>query len=287
MPARRNLAGARAVEAAMLALPLLLATTAVSAADPPGGHVRVALIARDATVAPGATMTLAIVLDHDPRWHTYWLNPGDSGQPTRLAWTLPDGATVREVRWPAPHRLEAPGIVNFVYEGETLVPVELALPSTLAPGARLHVALRAKWLECTTELCVPGGGETWLDVPIAARAHVHPERSARIARAQEAVPEASPWTARASERDGAIEIVVSGAALPEADRLDAFALQPQVLETARPTITREHDALVVRASKSEYFVAAPERLDLVLTRSGTQGLRAWQVVVPFTSRSTP
>ena len=28
-----------------------------------------------------------------PEWHTYWINPGDTGVPTRIAWNLPAGAS--------------------------------------------------------------------------------------------------------------------------------------------------------------------------------------------------
>ncbi len=43
------------------------------------------------SVAPGQSFWVALVFDIRDGWHTYWRNPGDSGQATRLAWTLPQG----------------------------------------------------------------------------------------------------------------------------------------------------------------------------------------------------
>ena len=39
---------------------------------------------------------------HKEGWHSYWVNPGDSGLRTRITWDLPDGFTAQQTRWPAP-----------------------------------------------------------------------------------------------------------------------------------------------------------------------------------------
>ena len=56
-------------------------------------------------VGPGKTVWLGLQLQHQPHWHTYWKNPGDSGLPTLLQWTLPPGLSAGEIAWPAPKRL--------------------------------------------------------------------------------------------------------------------------------------------------------------------------------------
>src|SRR4051812_14995950 len=40
----------------------------------------------------GVKGTLALAMHPRPGWHGYWLNPGDAGQPTTVAWQLPQGA---------------------------------------------------------------------------------------------------------------------------------------------------------------------------------------------------
>jgi len=42
---------------------------------------------------PGKTVWVGLQLTHQPEWHTYWKNAGDSGLPTVLEWTLPPGVS--------------------------------------------------------------------------------------------------------------------------------------------------------------------------------------------------
>ena len=55
-------------------------------------HVTASLVATEASVQSGRPITVAIRLEHDAHWHTYWLNPG-TGYPTSIAWQLPPGWT--------------------------------------------------------------------------------------------------------------------------------------------------------------------------------------------------
>ncbi len=41
-------------------------------------------------------------------WHVYWRNPGDSGLPPEVAWTLPAGFSAGPLQWPAPSRIPWP-----------------------------------------------------------------------------------------------------------------------------------------------------------------------------------
>ena len=63
---------------------LLLAVLAALVAVPPAlaqvTHIRAALVPERTTVAPGETVTLAVTMRPEPRWHGYWENPGDAGQ---------------------------------------------------------------------------------------------------------------------------------------------------------------------------------------------------------------
>ena len=51
-------------------------------------------------IAPGQPVWLGLAIEHQPHWHTYWKNPGDSGLPTTLQWELPAGVKAGEVEWP-------------------------------------------------------------------------------------------------------------------------------------------------------------------------------------------
>ena len=75
-------------------------------------------------VGPGQTVWLGLQLQHQPQWHTYWKNPGDSGLPTTLAWTLPPGVTAGEIAWPTPHKIAIGSLANLGFEGTVLLPVQ-------------------------------------------------------------------------------------------------------------------------------------------------------------------
>ncbi|HEY6087700.1 MAG TPA: protein-disulfide reductase DsbD domain-containing protein, partial [Burkholderiaceae bacterium] len=51
-------------------------------------------------IAPGKPFWLGLQIEHQPHWHTYWKNPGDSGLPTTLSWQLPAGVTAGDIDWP-------------------------------------------------------------------------------------------------------------------------------------------------------------------------------------------
>ena len=64
------------------------------------GLARVALL--DGWHQPDGARMAAIEITLAPGWHTYWRNPGDTGLPTTLAWTLPDGMLIAISRLPSP-----------------------------------------------------------------------------------------------------------------------------------------------------------------------------------------
>jgi len=119
-------------------------------------------------IDPGKTVWVGLQLAHQPHWHTYWKNSGDSGQPTSLSWTLPTGVLAGDIAWPTPKILPTGNLVTYGFNGTVLLPVPLTItpdfkPSVLAP--ELVVKLQASWLVCKLE-CVPQDGEFVLRLPV-------------------------------------------------------------------------------------------------------------------------
>lgn len=56
---------------------------------PPNNHVTVTLIGETTNVVPGRPFQVALRQQIKPGWHTYWSNPGESGLPTTISWSLP------------------------------------------------------------------------------------------------------------------------------------------------------------------------------------------------------
>jgi len=126
--------------------------------------VEVELVAEADAVAPGQPMRLGLRIRHDPQWHTYWRNPGDSGLPTQLVLDLPAGFRAGAIEWPAPQRLFIPPLANYGYEDEIVLPVPLQVPAAI-DGERVRFAGRASWLMCR-EVCIPGDADVALELPV-------------------------------------------------------------------------------------------------------------------------
>jgi thiol:disulfide interchange protein len=130
-------------------------------------HVEAKLIARDKAFVPGQPIEAALRLAIIPHWHTYWQNPGDSGLPTKLKWTLPAGFTAEAIRWPYPKKLPLGPLMNFGYEGEVLHLVTINTPTDVPPGTVVNFTAKADWLVCA-DVCIPEEGELALTLTAVA-----------------------------------------------------------------------------------------------------------------------
>lgn len=178
-------------------LTLLLALFFADAAaaqidDLPKVHAR--LIAEHDAVAPGETVTVAFEQDIRKGWHTYWLNPGDVGQPTQLAWTLPAGWKNGDLQWPYPKRLPVGPFMDYGYEGKPWILTTLTAPADAKPGDAITLHAKGSWLVCA-EVCVPEEGELTLALKIGTPSATDAKLAAAFADARAKLPTASPWPA--------------------------------------------------------------------------------------------
>ncbi|KMO25390.1 thiol:disulfide interchange protein [Methylobacterium indicum] len=230
--------------------------------------VRAELVTQEGAVAPGSPLTAGVRLTMKPGWHVYWRNPGDSGLPPEIAWTLPAGFAAGAVEWPAPERIPVGDLMNFGYEGEVLLTVPLTAPETLGPGP---VSLKAKvsYLVCERE-CVPGEANLSLGLPVAPAGtspRPDPRTAELFAQAREKVPVPAPWPVRMSE-GGANPVLTLDAPGLRARDIAFFPYSETALEHAAPQVaTSDAAGLHLRLQRSSQ--AAPDapapRADGVLT----------------------
>ena len=165
----------------------------VSTSKPPkSGVVRVdtvqaELVAAQSSVVPGQAFRLGLRLAHDPHWHTYWRNPGDSGLATQIAWSLPAGWVAGEIEWPAPRRIAIGPLANYGYEGEIVLPVTVQVPADAPGGRPVTISATAQWLVCK-DVCIPGEASLALTLPVTAG----PAAPSRHASLFEAAARAAP-----------------------------------------------------------------------------------------------
>jgi thiol:disulfide interchange protein len=113
------------------------------------------------------TVWVGLQLAHQPHWHTYWKNSGDSGLPTQLTWTLPVGVMAGDIAWPTPKKIKIGNLTNFGYEDTVLLAVPLVITPAFKPSllnSNLDIKLKAQWLICKQE-CIPEEGEFALSIP--------------------------------------------------------------------------------------------------------------------------
>ncbi len=99
---------------------------------------------------------LALHLKLEKGWHTYWQNPGDSGLPPQLKWTLPKGFSSQATHFPTPERVDVAGLANFGYHGDAwlLTPITPPKDFDATSQAPLTFNLSAEWLVCK-DICIP------------------------------------------------------------------------------------------------------------------------------------
>lgn len=118
-------------------------------------NVTAALLVQSNRVAPGQSTKIALKLTPKPGWHVYWSNPGDSGMPPRINWTLPTGVSISDLRHPAPHVMDAAGYVSYVHEGEVALLADLDVDKRIEIGSALQLQANVQWLACSDSMCVP------------------------------------------------------------------------------------------------------------------------------------
>jgi thiol:disulfide interchange protein/DsbC/DsbD-like thiol-disulfide interchange protein len=135
--------------------------------DDPSPFSDASLVSEATGIVPGQTFTVALRLQHDPDWHSYWLNPADSGLPTTIDWRLPEGFSAGDIQWPYPKRIIVGPLASYGYYDDLLLLVDVTAPADLAPGSSVTLEGTADWLICE-EICLTATEELSLTLPVVA-----------------------------------------------------------------------------------------------------------------------
>jgi thiol:disulfide interchange protein/DsbC/DsbD-like thiol-disulfide interchange protein len=256
------------------------------AASAPVDPVGARLVAESAAIAPGERVWLDLHLDIAPGWHTYWRNPGDSGLPTKIDWTLPAGFRAGAIRWPVPQRFVQGGIGNYGYRGTTDLLVPIAAPADLKPAGTVRLAARASWLVCS-EICIPGAAQLALALPVGASpAPPDPAVAGLFAAARAQLPQPAPFAARFFVSGGDLQIAIPAAALAGLARPQAafFPFAANAIDAASPPRQERHgDGLMLVLARNRGPTASlPATLAGVLVVNGAGGAeRAYRLSAPI------
>jgi thiol:disulfide interchange protein DsbD len=214
-------------------------------------NVTARLVSERIGLVPGQTAWLALHFQIRPGWHTYWLNPGDAGEATQIAWTLPPGFSAGAIEWPAPERLVEPGeIAVYGYSGTATHLVPLRVPAEAKPGERITLSAEARWLVCE-KICLPEEGKFQLTLPVMAPGTTPPVDGAAadiIDAARAALPKPSPWPTRFALSGKTLSLRFQGAVL-DASRIASIDFFPKeggiVTPAARQTARHDDKGLTL------------------------------------------
>jgi thiol:disulfide interchange protein DsbD len=237
-------------------------------------------------VQAGQAIWVGLSLQHAPQWHTYWINPGDSGLPTQLEWDLPPGVRAEPVLWPLPHQLRAGTLTNYGFEGNALLVVPLHIEKDFKPSAKntLDIQLHANWLVCRLE-CIPQEGDFSLSIPANSSTATQTAAFESVLAQQ---PQALVNVQAIAHPQGAgnaqfLTLEIRG--LPanlQGRRLEVFALEPEILDSAshnHPQASQAWagDVWQAQLPLSNLRSAAPAALTLLLVDASQGTRQGWRV----------
>ncbi|PKM12670.1 MAG: thiol:disulfide interchange protein [Gammaproteobacteria bacterium HGW-Gammaproteobacteria-3] len=179
-------------------------------------QVTAQLIASVDAVRPGDEILVGVQQRIIPHWHTYWVNPGDSGLATKIDYTLPEGASVGDIQWPTPSLIQLGPVINYGYENEVTLLSPLSVPKDAVIGERFPIQAKVKWLVCE-EVCIPQQVDLALELPIVSFVESTGPGSPLIERALASLPVTSPWPIDVKPSGDDLTLRISGSELSSAE----------------------------------------------------------------------
>jgi thiol:disulfide interchange protein len=240
-------------------------------------HLTAELVSLSPSIAPGGTLQVGLVLTLEEHWHVYWLNAGDSGEPPKITWTLPDGVTAGPMQFPIPSRLPLGPLMDFGYEDEVAFPVQLTAANSLKPGP-IHLDAKVNWLVCR-EVCIPGKAHLGLNLTVSPDA-APAQPVGALGEALTLIPTPLPANDKLTVTGGKTDFVLTlTTGKRETDAEFYPADQDQIANAAPQTVEPLPDGLRLRVHRSEDLKTLPAQLHGVLKLSDTV---AYDVTTPVT-----
>jgi thiol:disulfide interchange protein len=222
----------------------------------------------------GQDFQLGLRFQLQPGWHIYWINAGDSGLPPRVQWLLPASLpadAIGPLQFPVPHRLPLGPLMDFGYEGDVLLPVQVHFqPDQPVSGSALAIAAHVHWLVCH-QSCIPGQGTVALQLPLQSTlGTANAENAALFAAAERHLPQPLPPGAHIRvEQNGNLLLLTAylGRSVAHAD---FYPLDSGLILNAAPQIsTPTPDGLRLQVERDPTAPAPHQLHGLLVLDDGT------------------
>ncbi len=252
-------------------------------------HVNTHLIAEVLSIQPGRSFSVGVLLELEKDWHTYWLNPGDSGLPMAITWMLPTGFIPGDIQWPYPDRFGTDVVVNFGYEEEVLLITEIQASPAAKPGETITIEADVEWLVCKEE-CLPGRTCITLSLPVQDKKPASDLLWAKkFADTRKKLPiHSKDWLVHSAINKNQVLLIISSPSWFKNEMTDIhfFPEQSELFDYSAPQFfEKTEDGYVIQVKLSTLARKIPSKLQGVLVSdkswSCVSEKRALRIVVPF------
>ena len=110
---------------------LIFAQSASGQVPDPDQLISARLFSDSSKVRPGDSIWLGVEIEIEKGWHVYWKTSGDTGLPTEIEWTVPEGAMVEPLLYPTPYFYEYQDSASYAYKGKILLLSRLTLSADM------------------------------------------------------------------------------------------------------------------------------------------------------------
>jgi thiol:disulfide interchange protein DsbD len=229
----------------------------------------------------------------DEGWHTYWLNPGDSGLPNTITWKLPPGFIPGDIQWPYPSKFRTDYIVNFGYEKEVLLITNIQASPSTKPGETITIGADVEWMVCKDE-CLPGYAELTLSLPVRVEEPTSdPVWKKKFGDTREKLPKSSSdWPVHAIFDNNFVLLNIASPLWFKEEMKDIqfFPEQLELIDYSEPQpFEKTKNGYIIKAKLSTYAQKIPPKLLGVLVSDKSwfrnSDNRAIRIVVPLSQNN--
>lgn len=241
-------------------------------------HLTAELVSLAPSIAPGGTLQVGLVLTLEEKWHVYWINAGDSGEPPKITWTLPAGITAGPMQFPIPSRLPLGPLMDFGYEDEVAFPVQITAAKNIKPGP-IHLDAKVSWLVCR-EVCIPGKAHLGLNLNVDPAATTPAQPVGALGEALGLIPKPLPANMHLTVTGGKQEFVLTLVTGKRETDAEFYPFdQEQIANAADQDVEPQPDGLRLHVPRAPELVKLPEQLHGVIKLSDTE---AYDITAPVT-----
>lgn len=219
----------------------------------------------------GSDFYVAIKLSVADEWHVYWKNPGDSGLPTEVKWTLPKGVeSVGPMIWQVPEKIEWSGMVNYGFEHDVYL-IQKFKTSRVVELKSIDIAAEVSWLVCK-EKCIPQSDKVSIKIAVDEMF----ERSAESKIIQELLATAptSFKSVKSKFKSGKEKLEVKLLDMPNdvAEVTDLYIISDGITDnTVATKIENNKNTANAELKLSPYLDAMPAELELLVLYKDKNG----------------